>query len=535
MGNGYGILSTKRGVTSHKYTPALTNGNIFNIISPSMSGLKVFGLTICSFLLFIVLIAFGITFTVNSTALNPNFIGKVLDRIDVSNLVSEAINEEMNDGDEFPEELKTAIVDTITNIEPVIKQEIDNAVHEIYQYLLKDNRSPDLRSTLGNTFLNPDFVDSLVSEIDIPVLLEQILEEQESSDEPISVEMKTAIIDTVTEMEDSIKTQLVAASEPIFYYLLEETPDLDLEEILRNTFLSNEFVELLIGNLNASALLSDMLGDQLAQNLPGEVAYLSDTVDEAIAAVEPQFKQELLENIDQILDYLLGARPDIHVEIALGSINTILEDIFRDAFMESPPPEVAGMSQTEINQVFDDYFALFINALPSTFTIDSSFLGSEVHTQIAEGISDAEEAFTEARENIGEAITSVEDNLEEVRGYVNLFQIIYWATMGLAVVFILGIILISRNMKDSCLTLGTVFTIYGVLEYTGLLIGKNFLKRELLTEDIPNAVADLPIQLISDVTAPLQMLSLGLAILGVALIIFSVTYLRIRQASLGGE
>ena len=171
-----------------------------------------------SFLIFLSLSIFGWAFTLNSTILNPNFISAQLDKLDVSSLAEELISEQ-EDEEEFSKELETALIDTITKLEVPVKEQLGAAIDETYDYLLGRKETPDLRATLGNTFLNSAFVASLMEELDLPLLAEEFISEQ-ASEEDFPEELGTALIDTITKLESPVKEQLGAAISETYDYLL---------------------------------------------------------------------------------------------------------------------------------------------------------------------------------------------------------------------------------------------------------------------------------------------------------------------------
>jgi len=126
-----------------------------------MKFLKGLALGLLSFLLFLSLSIFGTLFLLNQTVLNSNFISTQLDKLDVAALVEEIIGEQ-EDEEAFSEELETALIDTIVELEPVIKEGISDAAEPIYDYLLGKSESIDLASTIRDNLLSSEVVASLV-------------------------------------------------------------------------------------------------------------------------------------------------------------------------------------------------------------------------------------------------------------------------------------------------------------------------------------------------------------------------------------
>ena len=495
-----------------------------------MKILKGLAIGLLSFFLFLSLSIFGWVFTLNSTILNSNFVTSQLDKLDVASLAEELVSEQ-EDEEAFSEELETALIDTITKLEPTIKEKLGAAIAETYDYLLGRKETPDLRATLRNSFLNSAFVASLMEELDLPLLVEELISEQEDEEE-FSKELETALVNTITELEPLIKERISAAADPIFAYLLGESQSIDLALTLRNTFPSSDFVVSLVNELDISSLASEFLGEQLLEDVPEELEFLVEHLNDAITELEPTIEEELIAAADPILDYLLGESQSISIEISLEPIIENLEDTLREAFLESPPAKLAGLLLPKIKQYFDEYFGELTEMIPSAFELDETLLGTEIPAQIAEALAEAEEGLGEARQSITDALAEAEEGLEQARQYVGYFQLGYKILIGLIVLLIAGIVLLNRQVKGATRKVGTIFLTCGVPWFAGILIGKYFAGKQIAQLDIPPYFQELLPRLVNDFSAPLQWFSLGLLIGGVVLIAASFVYPRWRQSHL---
>jgi len=492
--------------------------------------LKGLAIGLLSFLLFLSLSIFGTAFLLNQTILNPNFITSELDKFDVATLVEEIISEQ-EDEEDFPEELRTALIDTITKLESPVKAQLSAATYSTFDYLLGKKQSPDLALTLRNTFLNSAFVASLMEELDLSSLAEELINEQ-ASEEEFPEELRAALVNTITELEPLIKENISAAADPIFDYLLGESQSIDLALTLRNTFLSSDFVVSLVNELDISSLASEFLGEQLLEDIPEGLEFLVEHVDDAIAELEPTIREALIANADPILDYLLGERQSISVVISLEPIIENLEDTLREAFLESPPAELTGLPLAGIEQYFDKYFGELTEMIPSAFELDETLFGTEIPAQIAEALAEAEEGLGEARQDIADALAEAEEGLEQARQYVGYFQLGYKILIGLIVLLIAGIVLLNREVRGATRKLGTIFLTCGIPWFAGILVGKYFAGKQIAQLDIPPYFQELLPRLVNDFSAPLQWFSLGLLIGGIVLIAVSFVYPRWRQSHL---
>ena len=82
-----------------------------------MNVLKGLTLGILDFLPFLALSILGLGITLNYTILNPNFVIAELDKLDMSSLVEKFISEETAQ-EEFSEEFRVALVDTVAEFKP---------------------------------------------------------------------------------------------------------------------------------------------------------------------------------------------------------------------------------------------------------------------------------------------------------------------------------------------------------------------------------------------------------------------------------
>ena len=365
-----------------------------------MEILKNLALSLLSFLLFLSLSIFSLVFMLNSTLLNPDFITSELDRLDVSSLVEEVINEQTTE-EEFSEEYRTTVINAITNLEPLVKEQTSAVIYSTSDYLLGKSQDLDLALVLDDTFLNSDFIVSLVDELDIPSLAEELISQQIPAEE-LTEEFRTALVNTITELEPLIKEQMSTAADPIFDYLLGESQSIDLAHTLRGTILNSDFVVSLVDKLDISSPASEYFSEQLTGKIPEEMEFLTEYLDDAIAELEPTIKEELAAAADPLLDYLLGESQSISIVISLEPVIESLKDALRETFLESPPLEYAGLPQRELDRHFEEYFTELTEIIPATFEIDETVLGAEIPTQIDEALAEAEEGLEEGRRGIDE-------------------------------------------------------------------------------------------------------------------------------------
>jgi len=288
-----------------------------------MAVLKGLALSLLSFLLFLSLTIFGFAFILNSTLLNPNFVTTELDKLDVGTITEELVTQQLADQETpIPEEVLDALVDAIPDLVSVINEQLNTALNDIYDYLLGKKEEPELKSTLANTFLTSEFLSSVLDEIDLPLVVEQILQEQEGEEGGFPEELVTAMKNTITELEPTLKENIAAVADPIFKYLLEEEEQPGMRTALGDTFLNSDFVNALLDELDLASLLEQMMEEQTDVVYEEFITALVDTINEH----ETELKQKVAAATDPVFDYLLGETEDI--DLALTLRNTVLSSDF---------------------------------------------------------------------------------------------------------------------------------------------------------------------------------------------------------------
>jgi hypothetical protein len=399
-----------------------------------MRVLKGFVSVILGFLLFWSLTILGLALLLKSTILNPGFVTAELNRVNISLLVEEAAKSGGAQGQgQPPKELVAAVVKTVAKIEPELKQQIDVAIYQVYDYVLGKRHDLSLATTLGETVLSRDFVVSVVSNLDMAGLAQQFINQQISGQSPVG-------------------SQIGA--------------------------------EVLTGNIN-----------------------------QALIRLEPWMKEQAIAAAGPVLDYLLGKTQTLNVAIQVEPALREIKDVARAAFLASPPPELAGLSTAVQEQAFESAFAGFTGNMPSTLVINEQWLGTEAQSKIASGLAQAE------------------TRLAQARVYAGYFQTIYAALIGVALLLVLGIVLIHRQVKSAARALGVTLITYGAIEFGGVLVGKSVLAAQMQQFNGSVALRAFLPQLVVDFLGPLQVFTLAVLIAGVALLIVSFVY-KPRAASI---
>jgi hypothetical protein len=480
---------------------------------------------LCIFL-FILLFVFGLAFTVNQIALSPGFITGVINDIDFSKTASDLLQTPEYSSDfDMSQELRDTLIDTIDAIEPVLKENIKIAVRDAYNYALGKANTPDLQAVLGDSFMNSDFVNSLLQKIDLSRIVDQTLAEQLISTSPADEDLKTAIISAIDKLEPTIRQGVTAASEPVFRYVLGETDGIDLKTILRQYIINKAFITDVVNSLDLKPIAKDMIGSQLDLTLPQGITLNDSEIDQIIATAEPTVKTSLISAADPIADYLLRNRPSFSITVPWNSSSA--KPVIKQAFLRQLPPELAAATTAQIDMAYELYWASAKTAIPTSFTIDSTIFSADFDQSVDEMIQSAQDVLVEVRKGIDEASVQLDDALNTARSYINLARILYWS-LALLILFVIGAVILIRRSFGAARDLGITFTTYGVLELIGVLILRFFLGKPAFIQgfingDIPDSVWDIISPIIQRLTQPLLIFSIVCLIIGIiSLVVFFV-------------
>ena len=262
---------------------------------------------------------------------------------------------------------------------------------------------------------------------------------------------------------------------------------------LNNTILNPDFITSELDSLDISSLAEEFLSEEVSSQGEFIIEYLGDV----IADFEPWIKEQANAVIEPSYDYFLGESESLSVVISLELVKESLEATLKEAILQSPPPELAGLSPSEIEQYFDKVYQEISQQIPSTFELSQSSLSPEVLA-----------------------------TLEQVRQYIGYVQLAYTALIGLIVLLIAGIILINRQITKTARSIGITFLTCGVFGYGGIFAIKHFTADTISQLQISLSLQTWIPQLLDDVLAPLEMFSIGLLVCGIALIVVSFVYKR---------
>jgi len=373
----------------------------------------------------------------------------------------------------------------------------------------------------NSTALNPDFLTSELDGMDVSLLIEESLEDEafaeDTFEEGESEELKTAIIDNADRIEPLLKEQMNAVIYSVYDYLLVKKQELELKATLRNTVFSADFINDIVDEVDVSYFVTFFIIGRLAEEIPAEMEYLVDYseeyLDDVIFLNRPWLKEQINVVTDPVVDYLLGESQSLYVVISIKPLLESLEENLIEPFLESPPVKLFGLSESTLQQHYDDYFEELTEVILPDITIDESVIGTDTRDEFTQGLAEAEEA------------------LEDARHYISYFRLAYILLIVFMVLLIAGIVLISRNVKYIALSVGITFMVYGIFEFVGILVARHFIGTYIPYSDLPPSLEQWIPAFLGNLFSPLQWFSLGILIGGIALVVVAFVYKRGQYTS----
>ena len=252
--------------------------------------------------------------------------------------------------------------------------------------------------------------------------------------------------------------------------------------------------------LNPSFIISELdsldvhsiIMNQVSAQLPEDIPYMAEIIDEAATELEPWLKEQTAAIIYAGYAYLKGDA-ELDIAISLERVRALIKNYLAQTVRESPPPELEGASDAEIEFFLSLAYAEIDRQIPQQIEINEEILGPEITTQL--------------------------QTAKEVIAYIELA---YKVLIGLVALLILLIALIQWwRAKAIARFTGIALTIAGIISLVVTLLAKSIIF-QMIPIDIPVEIAAVLPQLISDISYPLLIYSIGVLVTGIGLVILSI-------------
>ena len=266
---------------------------------------------------------------------------------------------------------------------------------------------------------------------------------------------------------------------------------------LHATLLNADFGAAQVDRVDVSAVVKDIVQEQVAGQLPPEAKFVEDAIYQVIADEEPWLKEQARAAVYAGYDFLLGKSDRLEMVISLEPLKADLKDVLRQNINQLLPPQLAGLPPEMLEPYFDQYYQEFTGQIPSELAVDESLIPPEAMAQIV-----------------------------QAKQVISYFRFGYYLLIAFMVLLVIGIILLRRDVRKITRPLGISLLVYGAMEFAGVLVARNYLPLSMPLSGIPPSLQTLVVGLFSDMLAPLQAFSLSLLIGGVVLLAVSFIYRR---------
>lgn len=327
---------------------------------------------------------------------------------------------------------------------------------------------------------------------------------------------------------------------------------------INSTILQPDFVAGQVDKLDMAAVASDYADDFIEDERPQEAEFLKEAVYQVAADQEPWLTEQFNIAVYAGYDYFLGKTDHLVINIPLDElkanvrdslwetlkdflahdasvipqsllmpyIDAYYQDIINVIPMEYLPAGMAGLSGDSLRLYIHQHYTEFINALQIAFRLPvvSGLVLGQIQPYFDDYYGDFVAEFPGTQTFTEDDISpDTLEGLQTARKSIGYFHAGYYTLIALMILLVAGIILINRNVKDSCRSLGLTFLIYGIAEFAGVLFARyfNFVK---YIPDLPSSIDTWLSGLIKDMLLPLQWFSLGILILGAVLFLVSILY-----------
>ncbi len=278
--------------------------------------------------------------------------------------------------------------------------------------------------------------------------------------------------------------------------------------VMNRTLLSPDFAIAQVDRLDVPALAGEALRGQIPlEELPAEMEFIGEAVDDTIADLEPWIKQQADAAIYAGYDYLLGKTESLSIVIDLAPAKESMRENVWQALIVSLPPEIAELPQTELEQLFDEFYGELAEQIPATFEINESMINA-----------------------VSPEIMGMKA-LDFMRWITGWGQLAYRISIGVMIGSIVGLVFLHRRVKSAARSIGIPFLISGISSFVGAIVAGRFAAAMIAGVELPAELQTWVTQLMSDVLAPMRMLGIWFMAAGIALLIVSVVYKRREPSS----
>ena len=254
------------------------------------------------------------------------------------------------------------------------------------------------------------------------------------------------------------------------------------------TILNPDFVISELDKLDVHSIIMDEVKNHLAVEDP----YITEIIDDIAPELEPWLKEQTVSVIYAGYAYL-KEDAQLNIVIPLDEVRSSIKDYVAQMMRESPPPELEGASEAEIEFFLTLLYAEIDNRVPKQIEINEELIGTELAEQL--------------------------QTVKEIIAYIKLG---YKVLIGLAALLVLLIALIQWwSAKPVARFTGIAFAIAGVVSLVAVFTAR-FIILQIIPSNIPADIISILPRLISDSSYPLLIYGIAILATGIGLIVLSI-------------
>ncbi|UCE97121.1 MAG: hypothetical protein JSV74_03875 [Dehalococcoidia bacterium] len=361
------------------------------------------------------------------------------------------------------------------------------------------------------TVLNADYINSRLESLPLTPLIEDMEFDETIERNP---ELVNLIKNVVIDNEADLKKQTGEMINSVYDYLNYRSEDLDMASVLKDTILDPDFSTSIVQKADLKLLFKELVFEMTSDtDIPYGLS-IEPHIDDIVLDLEPWLKEQVTNNIPPTYDYVLGFRQDTDIVIQLDPVKEMIRNSLRQDFLNSPPSEFTGLPRAELEQKFDEVFNEIAGDIWLMIDIDMELMESDIPSDVAKSLEDAEDALSESRK------------------YIGIFNIVYSLLIAFIVLLVASIVLIYREVKIASRVLGGIFLGYGAVSLIIVSIVRAIARSQIAKlDDIPASIQTWIGQSAAVSLTPLIVLSVVFLIIGVALLVVSFIYKRSKPQS----
>ncbi len=261
---------------------------------------------------------------------------------------------------------------------------------------------------------------------------------------------------------------------------------------LENTILNPAFIISEMEKLDAYSIIIDQVSLQLNDQVPAEVPYVEEIIDETITELEPWLKEQVNLVIYDGFAYLKGGQ-DLHIVIPLKEVRDGIKENVKDVVLESLPPELEGIPQEMIQVFLSQIYLEIDNQIPEQLEINETFLGSELTARLHQA--------------------------RQIVGYIEIGDIILISLIALLILLIA--LLQWWRLKAIARYSGVPFVVAGASTLIATLLARSLISG-MIPAKLPHEITSFLPVLVGDLISPLRIYSIVILAIGIVLLVLSI-------------